>query len=228
MRLFIPLLLTLVAQASLGAAELPSVLSHMNTASAQYKGMTAKIRSSKYIKLVDATEEQTGNIWVRRDAKGQMTLRIAFLEPAPTQVRVEKSTVEMYKERINQIDEYDLKSRRALLEEALLVGYGTSGDHLKERYEIKLIGEENLEGVPTVRLLLTPKDPDARANGQTLEMWISTANWQPVQQKLNESDGDYQIYSYTDMKINPGLKASDLEFDLSRSKSKPKRVKPRS
>ena len=56
-------------------------------------------------------------------------------------------------------------------------------------------------------------------------MWISTETWQPIQQKALEHSGDYRLISYSGVKMNPGIKASDLELDLSRAKSKPKRVK---
>lgn len=225
MRLILPLLLTFAAQATLVAADLPTVMAGMNTASAQYTGMSATIRSVTYTKLVDDTNVESGEIWVQRNSKGQVGLRIAFTEPARKQVRVDGTTVEIYTEGINQIDEYDLKSKSEQLEEALLIGFGPSGNYLQERYDIELVGEEVLEGVATVKLLLTPKDEEARAKGQTLEMWVSTETWQPIQQKLNESDGDYRLYYYGEAKINPGIKPADLKFKFPRGK-RPKRVKP--
>lgn len=226
MRFILPLLLTFVAQATLAAADLPSVLAEMNSAAAQYKGMTAKIRSVKYTKLVDDSNVETGEIWVQRDAKGQVALRISITDPSRKQVRVEKNTVEIYTEGINQIDEYDLKSKREQLEEALLIGFGAAGDYLQERYDIEMVGDETLQDEATVKLMLTPKDPAAKAKGQTIEMWVSTKSWQPVQQKINESDGDYQLYYYGDATINPGIKPADLKFEFAPGK-KPKRVKPR-
>ncbi len=226
MRLTSILLLALIAPATF-AADLPSVLSSMNGAAAEYKGMTAKMRKVTYTKLVDDTDVETGQVWVRKDSKGQIALRIEIADPAPMQIRAFGTTGAVFKERINQIEEYDLKKRGKQLEEALMLGYGVSGDDLEERYDIALVGEEEVEGQATVLLALTPKDPEDRAKGQRLEMWISTATWQPAQQKITESDGDYRLASYTDMKINPGVSASDLEFDLSRVKGKPKRVKTR-
>jgi outer membrane lipoprotein-sorting protein len=224
MRLILPLLLTFVAHATLVAADLPTVVAKMNTAAAQYKGMTAKIRSVKYTRLVDDKNTESGEIWVQRDPKGQVTLRISITEPSRRQVRVEGTKVEIYREGINQIEEMDLKSKREQLEEALLIGFGASGDYLQARYNIVLGGGETLEDEATVKLMLTPKDEEARAKGQTLEMWVSTTTWQPIQQKLNESDGDYQLYYYGDATINPGIKDSDLKLDVAPGK-KPKRVK---
>ena len=225
MRFFVPLLLALFAQTTLAAADLPTVLSKMNAAAAPFQGMTAKIRWVKYTKLVDDTDPESGDLWVKRDDKGQVQLRIAFTEPVRKQIRVEKTSAELFNETINQIEEYDLKARGNELYEGLLLGFGVSGDELKKRYDIKIAAEEPIDGQPTVKLELTPKDAEDRAAGKSVQMWISTETWQPIQQKALEHSGDYRLISYSGVKMNPGIKASDLELDLSRAKSKPKRVK---
>lgn len=224
MRFLAPLLLAFVAQATLAAADLPTVLSKMNAAAPQFQGMTAKIRWVKYTKLVDDTSVESGDLWVKKDAKG-VQLRIAFTEPVRKQVRIQKTTVELFTEAINQIDEYDLKAKGSQLYEGLLLGYGVSGDDLKQRYDIKIAAEESIDGQSTVKLDMIPKNAEDRAAGKSVQMWISTQTWQPVQQKANEHSGDYRLVSYSGVKINPAIKASDLALDESRAKSKPKRVK---
>ncbi|MDA0204654.1 MAG: outer membrane lipoprotein carrier protein LolA [Acidobacteria bacterium] len=225
MRFLVPLLLVLVAQTTLAAADLPTVLSKMNAAAAPYQGMTAKIRWIKYTKLVDDTDVESGDLWVKKDNKGQVQLRIAFTEPIRKQIRIEKTTVELFNEAINQIEEYDLKAKGNQLYEGLLLGYGVSGDDLKERYDIEIVAEEPIDGQSSVKLDMTPKDAEDRAAGKSVQMWISTQTWQPIQQKALEHSGDYRLISYSGVKISAAIKASDLALDLSRAKSKPKRVK---
>lgn len=225
MRTLVPLLLALVAQVPLAAADLPTVLSKMNAAAPQFQGMTAKIRWVKYTKLVDDTSVESGDVWVKKDPKGGVQLRIAFTEPVRKQVRIEKTNVELFNEAINQVEEYDLKAKSSELYEGLLLGFGVSGDELKKRYDITVTGEEPIDGQPTVKLRMIPKDADDRAAGKSVEMWISTQSGQPLQQKALEHSGDYRLVSYSGVKINPGIKASDLALDVSRAKSKPKRVK---
>lgn len=227
MRILVPLLLTFVAQATLVAADLPTVLSKMNAAAPQFQDMTADIRWVKYTKLVDDTDVESGDVWVKKEAKGPVQLRIAFTEPVRKQIRIEKTTVELFNEAINQIEEYDLKAKGNQLYEGLLLGFGVSGDDLKERYDITVAAEEAINGQPAVKLAMLPKDEEDRAAGKSVEMWISTQTWQPLQQKAMEHSGDYRLVSYSDVKINPAVKASDLALDLSRAKSKPKRVKTR-
>jgi outer membrane lipoprotein-sorting protein len=225
MRFLVPLLLALVAQATLAAADLPTVLSRMNAVSAQFQGMTAKISWTKYTKLVDDTDVEAGDLWVKKDSKGQVQLRIAFTEPIRKQIRIEKTTVEMFNEAINQIEEYDLKAKGNQLYEGLLLGYGVSGDDLKKRYDIKIAAEEPIDGQSTIRLDMIPKDAEDRTAGKSVQMWISTQTWQPIQQKALEHSGDYRLISYAGVRINAPIKASDLSLDLSRAKRKPKRVK---
>jgi len=225
MRFLVPLLPALVAQATLAAADLPTVLSRMNAVSAQFQGMTAKISWTKYTKLVDDTDVEAGDLWVKKDSKGQVQLRIAFTEPIRKQIRIEKTTVEMFNEAINQIEEYDLKAKGNQLYEGLLLGYGVSGDDLKKRYDIKIAAEEPIDGQSTIRLDMIPKDAEDRTAGKSVQMWISTQTWQPIQQKALEHSGDYRLISYAGVRINAPIKASDLSLDLSRAKRKPKRVK---
>jgi outer membrane lipoprotein-sorting protein len=142
-------------------------------------------------------------------------------------VRIEKTTVELFTEAINQIEEYDLKSKGSELYEGLVLGYGVSGDELRKRYDITLAGEEAIDSQPTVKLDMIPKNEEDRNLGKSVQMWISTQTWQPLQQKALEHSGDYRLVSYSGVKINPGVKASDLALDESRAKSKPKRLKSR-
>jgi outer membrane lipoprotein-sorting protein len=222
MRFLVALLLTLAAQATLAAADLPSVLSKMNAAATPFKGMTAKIQWIKYTKLVDDTDVEAGDLWVKKDNKGQVQLRIAFIEPVRKQVRIEKTTVELFNEAINQIEEYDLKAKGNQLYEGLLLGFGVSGDELQKRYDIKIAAEEPIDGQPTVKLDMTPKDAEDRAAGKSVQMWISTQTWQPIQQKALEHSGDYRLISYSGVKTTPD---QDVRSGarLSRAKSKPKR-----
>jgi outer membrane lipoprotein-sorting protein len=40
---------------------------------------------------------------------------------------------------------------------------------------------------------------------QPLEMWVSEAGGYPVQQKFVQPSGDYHLFTYQDVKINPPL-----------------------
>ena len=80
------------------------------------------------------------------------------------------------------------------------------------------------DGEQTVRLELIPKSADMKRSVPKLEMWVSTRTWQPVRQKLYQSSqGDYRIYAYSKIQVNPSLKSSDFKLKTS---GKVNRIRP--
>ena len=100
----------------------------------------------------------------------------------------------------------------------------SSGATIRKNYDAKLLGEDSIEGIPTVRLELVPKDAESRKKLQKFEMWVSTENWQTVQLKLFEdASGDYRQHTYTGIQLNPGLKDANFELNLPKGV---KRIRP--
>lgn len=208
-----------LAALPLSAAELPAVLGNMDRAAEGFRGLKADVEWVSYTKLVDDRSVESGRIAVRRSPGGAAELHITFTQPAEKHVVMQGAEVQIYQPRMNLVQQYDLTKSKDKLEQALLMGFGVSGKYLAERHDMKLMGEETVAGVETVHLELTPKDEEARASMPKLEMWISTKTWQPVQQKLYQGGGDYRLYTYSNIELNPSLKDSDFELKL------PKKVK---
>ena len=193
------------------------------SASAGYRTMRADVAWTSYTALVDDTSVESGKIVVRKEGDA-IELKIDFTAPYPRQIRIDGTKFESYKPRIQTIEEYDLAKHKDKLEQALLIGFGVSGKTIAKNYDAKILGDEDLDGVSTVHLELIPKSAEMRESVPKLEMWISTATWQPVQQKLHSaSGGDYRLYSYSNAEINPSLKTSDFKLQIS---GKAKRIKP--
>ena len=53
-----------------------------------------------------------------------------------------------------------------------------------------------------------------RKNLKKLEMWIADTNVYPVQQKFYLPGGDFRLVTYTNVKVNTGLRDSDLALKL--------------
>ena len=205
------------------AADLNTLFGKMDAASAGYRTMRADVAWTSYTALVDDTSVESGKIVVRKEGDA-IELKIDFTAPYPRQIRIDGTKFESYKPRIQTIEEYDLAKHKDKLEQALLIGFGVSGKTIAKNYDAKILGDEDLDGVSTVHLELIPKSAEMRESVPKLEMWISTATWQPVQQKLHSaSGGDYRLYSYSNAEINPSLKASDFKLQIS---GKAKRIKP--
>lgn len=206
-----------------GAADLPTVLAKMDASAAAFKTMRAETAWSSYTALVDDLSVESGSIVVRKDGS-DVEVKVDFTTPYAHQMHIDGTKAESYKPRINTIEEYDLSKHKAKVEQALLIGFGASGKAISQNYDAKVLGEESVSGHDTVHLELIPKDEKARESAPKLEMWISTRTWQPVQQKLYQSSGgDYRLYNYSEIEINPSLKSSDFKLKIS---GKAKRIRP--
>ncbi len=198
-----------------GATSLDEILAKMDAASASFRGMEAEVEWLAYTSLVDDKSIDKGHMMVRRPNSGDADLFIEFTEPYPKDLLVRGSKVEIYKPKIKTVEEYDLSKSKDQIDQALLIGFGASGKAIRKGYDVRLLGEEEAAGEPTVHLELIPKDEEARRNVKKLEMWVSTNTWQAVQLKLYQDDsGDYRLYTYNDITINPKLDDADFKLDL--------------
>ncbi len=208
----------------LPAVEMDVLLARMDTASEGFRAMQADVRWLKYTDIVEDESIEEGVIRVMRDKKKQISLLIEFQKPYPYFVSVRGTTVEIYRPKIATVEEYDLSRSRDMLEQALLLGFGTAGRFLRENYDLEMQGEEEAAGVDAVKLALVPKSEKLRGNMPRLEMWVSTSDWQPVQEKIYGADpGDYRLYTYTNVKRNPAMKESAVKL---RIPGKVKRIFP--
>ncbi|MDE0263509.1 MAG: outer membrane lipoprotein carrier protein LolA [Bryobacterales bacterium] len=213
-----------IAPVSGAAPDLATVLAKMDAAASGWKGMRASLEWVRYMALVDDRSVEQGKIVVRRTADGSASMLISFEEPNVYFLSVKGARVEIYKPKIKTVEEYDVSDSKAKVENALLLGFGTTGSYLGQHYDIKLLGPATVKGQSAVHLDLQPKDPQAELNSQRIEMWVSTDIWQPVQQKIyDRSPGDYRLYSYSEVVLNPSLTAEDFKLRLARGT---KRVHP--
>lgn len=218
------LILGCLAPASATVPDLATVLAKMDAAASGWTGMRASLEWVRYMALVDDTSVEHGKIVVRRTADGSASMLISFEEPNVYFLSVQGTRVEIYKPKIKTVEEYDVSDSKARVENALLLGFGTSGSYLGQHYDIKLLGPETVKGQSVVHLDLQPKDPQAELNSQRIEMWVSTVIWQPVQQKIyDRSPGDYRLYSYSEVVLNPSFTPEDFKLRLARGT---KRVHP--
>lgn len=177
--------------------------------------MRSEVTQVRYRSLVDEETAETGRIVVRRVRSGRVEMLLAIREPAPYFLRLSGPKVEIYKPRIRTVQEYDVSGSMDRVENAMLIGFGTSGSYLDERYVILVKGDERIAGQDTVRLDLQPRDPSADLNNQRLEMWISKAFWQPVQLKLYERNPkDFRLYTYEAVETNPRFASGEFKLDL--------------
>ena len=199
-----------------------SVLAMMDKSAQDFHTLTADIEHIKYTDVVKDTSTETGKLLVRRDEK----MRIEFYQPDRRTILRTGDSLFVYSPKINRVEEYDLGKNREMVDQYVLLGFGTKSENVRKSYLVTVIGETELDHRKTVQIELTPKSDQMRKQIARIQMWIDEASWLPIQQKFFESgSGDYLIFHYTNVMKN--LKIGDGQFKQDWPKGVT-RTKPRS
>ena len=190
------------------------VLSKLDKAAPSFKSMSAGISQSNYTKVLDEKTTETGEIALKKSAPRDLATLINFTKPNPRTVAFRGRKAEIYYPKLKSVQEYDLGKRSDLLDQFLLVGFGTTGKELKANYAVKYLGDETIGGQNTHKLELLPAATARREKLQKLELWVSDDGAYPVQQKFIQQSGDYYLITYTDVKLNPQLGDESFKLNL--------------
>lgn len=192
------------AQAPNSAAE---VLQQLDREAKEFRSLTADVERTKVTVVVNDRSTESGQIEVRRDGK----MRIELTSPDPRTILRDGDHLYVFTPKIKRVEEYDLGAHRDLVDQFLLLGFGTSGESLKANYVITLQGEQTLGSQKVVLLELTPKSQDVRNQISKINLWIDEATWLPAQQQFFETgSGDYFIVRYTNISRN--VRLADSQF----------------
>jgi outer membrane lipoprotein-sorting protein len=188
------------------ADDLAAVFARIDKAAPGFRGFSADFRKRKHTPIIPEDDLQTGKAVVRRSKPHELQMRIDIDPPDQQVATVDGTKVEIYYPKTKTIQPYGLgKSTKPMLEQVLMLGWGSTSQDLKNAYEVTYGGpEETLTGQKAVRLELVPKDKDLLAHVPKFELWISTegpTSGVAVQVKIYEKGGDYSIATYTNMKL---------------------------
>ena len=197
------------------------VLGMMDKSAQDFHTLTADLEHVKYTAVVKDTSTETGHIFVRHDEK----MRIEITKPDPRTILREGDNLFLFNPKINRVEEYNLGKNRQMVDQYVLLGFGTKGENIEKGYLVSIVDEEDFDNKKTVVLELTPKSDAIRNQISKIQMWMDEASWLPVQQKFFEAgSGDYFLFHYTNEMKN--LKVGDKEFKQDWPKGVT-RVKPR-
>lgn len=193
------------------AETVEAVLARMDRAAVSFRDMTAQFKKSTFTAVLNDTSEESGAVWLKRSRRS-VAMRTEIGQPEPRSIGLEDNNGEIYYPKINTVQIYDLGKERGLVDQFLLLGFGSSGKELARSYTVKVAGEEVVEGRETARLELFPKSAKVLEQIKKVELWIPLDAGYPVRQRILQPGGDFYLISYSDIKINPNL--SDNEFRL--------------
>ncbi len=185
----------------------------MDGLASTFRDMTAKIKRVDYTAVLKDTSVEDGTVKMKRAGSKDVRMLIEFGEPNPRAVAFEKTTLRVYYPRISTVDIYDLGKQRTLIDQFLLLGFGSTSVELKRNYALKLIGEAQIEDQPATLLELIPLAPSVLQYLKRAELWLSSGGY-PVQQKFDQPSGDYTQITYSEVKVNPNLSDDALRLKL--------------
>jgi outer membrane lipoprotein-sorting protein len=209
------------------ADDLAAVFNQLDKAAVSFRGLSADVRKVKHTALIPEDDVQTGKIVVRRAKPHELQMRLDFDPPDQQEAVLDGTKLEIYYPKSNTIQPYLIgKTARPMVEQLLLMGWGSSSQDLKSTYDVTYGGPDMIAGKKTSRLELIPKDKDLLAHLPKFELWISEESATAgiaVQVKFYEKGGkDYSVATYTNVKLH---NVSESEVKLNAPKNA-KREKP--
>jgi len=208
------LLLALVWTHVAAATPLDDTLARLDKAAIGFRGLTANIRKVSYTAIIKESTEESGKMTLFRPKPKDLRMLVEFDKPEVRAVAFQNRKIQIYYPKLMTVQEYDLGKQASLVDQFLLLGFGTSSKDLQQNYDIKHTGEEVLPGGKADRLELVPKSEEARKSVRRIEIWISQADGVTVQQKVYQPSRDYVLISYADTKLNPAMTEDSVKLKL--------------
>jgi outer membrane lipoprotein-sorting protein len=197
----------------LHAETVEAVLARMDQASTKFQQLTAKLKNITYTAVLDDTEKESGTIWLKRSG-GRIEMRCEINEPDRRSLGFRGTEGQIYYPKMKTVQIYDLGKARGLVDQFLLLGFGSSGKELEKNYTVKVTGEEMIGGQRTTRLELIPKSKPMQEQITRVELWIPLNAGHPVQQKFWKPANNYSLIVYSDINLDPRLPDSEFRLAL--------------
>jgi len=190
-----------------GPASLEGVLNELDHYASSFHSLSADVDRTKVTVVVNDKSSNPGSILV----DGEKML-LEMKPPDARTVLKTGDTLYVYNPGLKRVEEYNLGKNRALVDEFMLLGFGTRGKQLQESYKVTLAGEPTLDAKKTVELELIPNAQAVKNQFSKIQIWYDPANWLPVQQEFFETgSGDYSIVRYSNVMKNPHIDDSQFK-----------------
>jgi outer membrane lipoprotein-sorting protein len=184
------------------ASSLEAVLNQMDAAAAQFRSAQADFTWDQYQKVVNETDTQKGKIYYRRTGKGDTQMAADIQSPDQKYLLFTEGKIRLYQPKIQQVNEYDSGKNRAEAETFLVLGFGGRGHDLQQQFEVKFDGNEDVDGIKTAKLELTPKSARVKNMFDKIIVWVDATRSVSLKQQAFEPSGDYRLCHYTNIKVN--------------------------
>ena len=183
------------------AQNLESALDSMDQAATNFRSAQCEFVWDQYQRVVDDHDYQKGTMYFRRQGN-DVEMAADITSPVKKYVLFTGGIVSMYQPSIDQVTQYNAAKNKADFESFLALGFGGRGHDLAKSFDVSYAGMEQVQGVNTAKLELTPKSQRVKSMFQTITLWIDPARGVSVQQKFLEPSGDYRLTKYSNIQLN--------------------------
>lgn len=204
----------LVGCAVVDAQSLDDILARMDEAAPKFHAISANVRMLTFTAVLSDSTTEDGTLKMQRLKPDDVRAVINFVGQSDSrEIAFLGKTVKIYYPNLHEYQEYDLGKNSNVLNQFLLLGFGSSGRELAQSYNITLEGSEKVAGQDTARLLLIPKDKKVLEHLKQARVWIPNNAAYPVQQQFDEPSGNYRKATYTSIELNPAIRGTlDLQL----------------
>jgi outer membrane lipoprotein-sorting protein len=199
-------LLGLPGRAVFAADDLQQILHQLDDAATKFRSTQADFEfDSVQTDPIPETDVQKGRVYYERKGNDfQMAAHIEDVngKPVPKVYMYSDGRVRLFEPMIDQVTTITKASDYSSY---LMLGFGASGKALAEKWDIKALGPETIDGVKTEKLELVAKDPNVRKNLPKVTIWMDTARGVSLKQVFDEGQGQYRDCHYFNFVMNQPL-----------------------
>jgi outer membrane lipoprotein-sorting protein len=201
------------ARPARAADSLNAVLHKLDVAAARFHTTSADfVFQSIQTDPIPDTETQKGTVYYERKGSSfQMAAHIGQINgrAIPKIYKYGGGVFELYEPVINQVTRF---ARAGKFESYVMLGFGASGKELAQKWNLKLLGAEALDGVLTDKLELIAKDPAVQRNLPKVTIWVDPERGVSLKQVFDEAGGTERICTYSNIRVNDSLPRDAFTF----------------
>jgi outer membrane lipoprotein-sorting protein len=195
------------------ADSLQTVLRKLDSSSANFRTTSADFEFDTVTSVpIYDKDVQKGTVYYKRDPKNsQMAAHINEINgrPVPKVVVSSGGTIKLFEKNVNQVT---VLTRFSQYQGWFMLGFGASGKELEDKWDIKYLGTEKIDGITTDKLEMTAKDPVVRKNILKLTLWMDSDRGVSVQQLFDQGQGQTRTCHYTNIKVNQSVPSDAFTF----------------
>jgi outer membrane lipoprotein-sorting protein len=191
--------------------ELDRVLANMQQAASKIKTIYARLNQEKRNMQIGGKEVYRGEVFFGHFGKNNDKVRINYEIPRGQILVVSGDQITVYQDAIKQCIVTTRKAAGARNEELAFFSnpYSLTSAQLKARYNITLVGDQQVDGSAAAVLELTPK---TQSSVRRIKWWVDRTSWLPVKSEVVEQTGDLSTFTLSNLRLNGKLDGGLFSF----------------